>query len=817
MNACTRRVTAALGLCLSLSAQRFAPTDQTPITGFLPLLGSRTFATDVDADGDVDLVVGGASIAINDGRHGFSVTRPGLRIPTQTFGFPYSLQAAADVDGSGTEDLLTTRIDLFASSTSLLVMPATGTGAFGILIGSSPVPGILQVALVRDVDGDNLPDVFLIGFPGVALLRNAGNANFVDVTAVKLPPALQAAQHLPLDTADIDGDGDADLLTGGHSTPLQLWRNDGTGAFTADAANDLTPYGSTLRAEFVDLDFDFVVDLVLFDDATRTLRILRNTAGVFAPSLLGLPSTGTVHEMAVSDLNGDFAPDLLLLTGSSHELSLTACIHQGIGFAALPDVRTGLTVLQLPLDVSAVDLDGDGDRDAALGDRSLFVNDGGGGMQPLVVRSTPQLVVATTVHAGDLDGDGDLDLAAGRHVLRGTGDGRFVDSGFALPDDGVVRAMFDADGDGDLDFVWTAADNTLLDPFACGLVLAHGGVLTQAPFPLRAMSGRVVANDLDGDGRIDLVAEDGTVLRNLGGSFVVARTIAVAGPGPVAVLDFDGDARPDLVFGQDTLRNLGGLNFAPAGQLPLGPLPVLRDLKTADLDQDGDLDLAAAITTSSFGGVFDVTVPLLRQSGNWIAGQQLLTTSSNGGSRIELADVDGDGLVDVIDSAVWKNLGGASFTRIEGLPFATALDCEAADVDGDADVDLLIAYGDEVLVLANRRQQVRSPRVPVLGDPYEVEFAVDGGSGGLGGVVLPLLALQRIPPFLLPGLGVLHVDPQTAFVGSVLATGVGGTATLAFSVPNDPVLGGVEFTWQALVQRGNSLRLTGRWDERVVR
>ncbi|MEQ1632386.1 MAG: VCBS repeat-containing protein [Planctomycetota bacterium] len=818
MNPKPRSFCAALVVAFPLAAQRFVPIDQSPFTGYTTNANDRMFAADVDGDGDLDLLLSSGCVAINDGQHGFAVTAPGANIPTQPLGFPYGMHGVADVDGDGAVDLLTTRVNPFTPFSDLLVFRGNGQGTFAAPVVGGTANGLLLGSLVRDIDGDGNLDVFLVGFPGLALMRNAGNGQFLDESAARLPAALRTATHLPLDLADLDGDGDLDLLTGGHTTPMQLWRNDGAGNFVADAANNLAVYGLTLRAFFFDQDLDLDPDLVMFDDGTRTLRVLRNAAGVFTQAPVSLPATGRVHDLQVGDANGDARADLVLLTGSQAELSLVVGINQGASFAALPPVAIGRTIGQLPLDLAFVDLDGDADRDVVIGSRAIFLNDGLGALQPLTVVPAPRLVFGGTVHAADLDLDGDVDLAAGGQVLTGEGDGRFVDSGFALPGDGVARALFDADGDTDLDLVFTAVDNTLNDPFLSGLFVNQSGVFAAASFPSRVISGRVVTGDLDGDALPDLVAENGAVLRNIGGAFVLAATIPLAGPGPVAVVDFDGDLRLDVVLGTDLWRNGGGMAFQLSGQLPLSTLTSsIRELKAADLDQDGDVDLAAAITSSSFGGVFDSTVPLLLQGGVFTAGNMLLTGRASGGNALALSDVDGDGLVDVVDGSVWKNLGGASFQLLEALSVRDANSIAVADLDSDADADVLAAYGDAVIVQVNRQQQVRSPRVPILGDVYEVEFAVDGGWGGSSGLVLPLLALQRIPAIQLPGFGLLHVDPLTAFQGPLLVTGQDGTAMLSFTVPNDPALGGLDFYWQAVVQQGNALRLTGFWHERIVR
>jgi hypothetical protein len=107
-----------------------------------------------------------------------------------------------------------------------------------------------------DIDGDG--DIDLILLRGAQLgggqqlrpptvLRNDGNAQFVDVTA---DSGLSAA-HLNPETQvhngaylyDLDGDADLDLLLGALLAPPEIWRNDGGGHFVRDLDSGLEAIG----------------------------------------------------------------------------------------------------------------------------------------------------------------------------------------------------------------------------------------------------------------------------------------------------------------------------------------------------------------------------------------------------------------------------------------------------------------------------------------------------------------------------------------------------------------------------------------------
>src|SRR5262245_19556096 len=163
--------------------------------------------------------------------------------------------------------------------------------------------------------------------------------------------------------------------------------------------------------------------------------------------------------------------------------------------------------------------------------------------------------------------------------------------------------LADLDGDGDIDaaFVHNA--------FAKVTVIRNQGGGTYAQpesYAIGNPSQCVIAADLDGDGRLDLIAADtGTngegnrvsVLRNTGASFAAAvHYSAGVGPSGLAAADFTGDGRVDIavanygVVGQNTtislLRNngAGGLLAPVAYQAGIGPWK----LAVGDLDKDGD-------------------------------------------------------------------------------------------------------------------------------------------------------------------------------------------------------------------------------------
>jgi hypothetical protein len=111
-----------------------------------------------------------------------------------------------------------------------------------------------------DVDGDGLVDVYLCRTDGSnALYRNLGGWRFEDITAAA---GVAAAERFSTGAvfADIDGDGDLDLLVLALGGPNAWFLNDGTGRFTERLLPDRA--GSTTAA-LADADRDGDLDLVI--------------------------------------------------------------------------------------------------------------------------------------------------------------------------------------------------------------------------------------------------------------------------------------------------------------------------------------------------------------------------------------------------------------------------------------------------------------------------------------------------------------------------------------------------------------------------
>jgi hypothetical protein len=315
--------------------------------------------------------------------------------------------------------------------------------------------------------------------------------------------------------------------------------------------------------------------------------------------------------------------------------------------------------------LALADFDGDGTLDIVVGSDDgsvltvdVLLNLGNGTFAPFVSYTADE----TKVIAGDLNGDGKPDLVVGLSVRLNNGNGTFA-AAVPYATSGNVWSLADLDGDGKLDIVVLNPGTSMF-----GVLLGNGNGTFAAPveYPTTTpATGEVLVEDLDGDGKPDVVVESGlplvSVHRNNGnGTFAAAVTYSTGVttiPHYIASGDINGDGKRDLVvsgFGGgsnivNVLLNAGNATFPTHTPNPAGDRP--GALAIADLDEDGKPDLVVG-AGDSCGSCAAATV--LLNNGNGVFFEQR-TYGGMGGGQAELlaiGDLNGDGKPDLVLSDV---------------------------------------------------------------------------------------------------------------------------------------------------------------------
>lgn len=275
-------------------------------------------------------------------------------------------------------------------------------------------------AIAGDYDNDGRPDLFVLRPGGHSLLRQNTEGVFEDVTrqagvpGVRLKPDATSAGDggIAAAFADVDHDGDLDILIAG--APTHLLRNNGNGTF-ADIAVQAGVSAPVRAVGVATTDYDNRRDIDIFIAAAGSAPILyRNMRdGSFRnfAAESGLPADGDYSSLAAGDINKDGFTDFFL--GRPDQPGLLALSDGQTRFRTVagPDDSQGAIAAQL------IDYDNDGLLDLlTLTDRRarVFRNIGGGKWSDVsdVARVTALTTRGAELQAlalGDLDGDGDTD------------------------------------------------------------------------------------------------------------------------------------------------------------------------------------------------------------------------------------------------------------------------------------------------------------------------------------------------------------------------------------------------------------------------
>ena len=527
---------------------------------------------------------------------------------------------------------------------------AAGIAAFHRVSGSPAKEYILEakgggVALF-DADGDGSLDVYLVNgasfaflrgqqeAPPAALFRNNRDGTFTDVTAGAGVANRGWGQGVC--TGDYDNDGDDDLYVTNFGQN-RLYRNDGRGHFEDVAGTaGVSVGGWSTGCAFADYDGDGRLDLFVAGYINLDLERLPPS-----PSSAGArPDAAARPENKTPGTQAPYRP------------GMTHCEYRTVPAMCGPKGLKGAS-------------------------DHLFRNNGDG----TFTETSQKAGVADAaglygigVAFFDFDDDGRLDLfvandSCSNYLYRNRGDGTFQDvsyaSGAAFNEAGQEQAYMgvavgDYDRDGRLDLHVTTFEND-------ANILYHndgGGLFSEATYPAGVGTPSVPfvgwgTNflDYDNDGWLDLFVANGHVYP--------------------WVDRFDWNTSYEervLLF-----RNLRGGKFAEVGRGGGDGLAVARSLRgsaTADLDDDGDVDVVA--------NPIDGEPILLRndggnRAGHWLSvrlvgdparrcprdatGSQVFLTASGGRQRDDVAS--GRSVMSQSDRRVHFGLGAA--TRVERL------------------------------------------------------------------------------------------------------------------------------------------------------
>ncbi|UFS72262.1 FG-GAP-like repeat-containing protein [Geomonas sp. RF6] len=600
-----------------------------------------------------------------------------------------------DLDGDGTPEVIAAAsAGGFGSNVLWYVVKKKGSGGFEQVWRSEDYGVSIARILLADMNGDGKEDVVVALTDGS--IRYYDGPTLKEFARHTLAPGLR-----DLAVTDLEGDGKKELVTTDGSS-LRVY-----GAASGDLKWSKSSFGGTSLA-VGNIDGGPEKEIVTTSYGGKGY-VLSGTAGAGKWEYVN----GFGAQVKLADLDGDGMDEIV---GASAWYKIT--IFDG-------DIRSPAWEIATDQDIDAVlvaDADGDGTPEILYGDRQ------GGTIHAVDTTTHAQKwSMSNNYYAGvsgmayaDVDLDGKKELVWGGGGSTTWADHLFV----ADPATKVIKwqsldsaglsplAVGDLDNDGvDRLLMITESSNSgydggviqVFDPQSHDLLAQQNLGLSDWMGENRAV--RIA--DVNGDGRSEFVLTtsntyDGFIRIYDGQSrTVLGQTAAYSGNyfSTLAVGDVDGDGKMEIVAGQGRAHSgapgvylmvFDGTTFGQKWKsIDLGSH--VYDVKLADLDGDGRMDIIASTYNRLI--VYDGSTHVLK----------LMAESP--ARALEVADVDGDGVQEILvgrDDGKIDVYNGVSFAieRTVSTYSTSAVDAlKVADLDGSGTGKWLVASGGILTVL----------------------------------------------------------------------------------------------------------------------
>lgn len=593
------------------------------------------------------------------------------------------------------------------------------------IIGNIATPSCLSAA---DFDADGDLDVVVAshGNNYIYIFENIGNKIFesdkiiVDVIQVQHVSAML--------TADIDGDGDADILVGAgydfNSSKISWFENTGDMLVWVEHIFSQNNFGSVHSLSVGDLDGDGDFDVLSAAGGNNDLMWHENNGlGYFGISVTldNVSSTGSSggHYGNIADLDGDGDLDIL-----SAKYDSIVSWYENINdtsFAIEQIISTSGTSINY---IGTTDIDNDNDLDIIVqnlySQEILILNNDGNAVFTMGQSMNNSFPSATVnyppgiIDYGDIDGDGVEDILAAVPFGKGITwfknlNNGIYDTEIIIPPlvDGAIsirNADIDNDGDEDIFTISLSGDIVWFENWG-------NNQFKKMQFITSTTILSFILHDFDDDGDLDIVSASGTDLiwlENVGAGVFLNEVIISSytwGINYILECDFNADNQKDILFDyahfNETIlkENLGNGNYASDVTI-YSPFSAnagsgINYMYPSDIDGDDDEDLLG-VTTSG--------ITVIENVNNLGFGDDILTITDQTNYRnFTTDDINGDSIVDVVsfrlyDLFLYENDGPLVLDtqKIVNTVSNTISWVHTADIENDGDVDIFTASNDSI-------------------------------------------------------------------------------------------------------------------------
>ncbi len=538
------------------------------VEGLIPVPSGPTLLAggDVNKDGKVDLITcnnnyssGTITVLLSNGDGTFK------QVESQASPFATAM-GVADFNHDGKLDTV------IVANYGLYLSLGNGDGTFQnpVAIANAPQNQYNASLVVGDLNHDGKPDIVLSGV--WAMLGN-GDGTFQN-------PILSFAQATPMVITDINGDGEADLVTITNSGSIPVLLGNGDGSFLdVRTIAQATPAYSANTGVAADFNGDGKLDMAVaeqyYPNGQVSVELGKGNGTLGQPIVSALTSNASSPNlMLAADFNGDGKTDLMVEDNNGDGFQVL--LGRGDGSFATP-VDTPLSYSLLSFATGDFNKDGKGDLVATTNNSNsamnIYLSNGDG---TFTLGTSYVVYPSSYVAVADVNGDGNLDLVVtatsfgyGSNLLVfiGNGDGTFKNPIFG-PSDSYYSApvIGDFNRDGKLDVV-VGTSHGIAFMAGNGDGTFQTQVYSDAALQL---SGPLFASDFNGDGKLDLAARS---------NYYYTGTLVMSGNGdgtfgPPTDYDSNSNGYGGAGFAGD-FNSDGVADLANPGQSPASNTPVV--------------------------------------------------------------------------------------------------------------------------------------------------------------------------------------------------------------------------------------------------
>jgi stress response protein SCP2 len=273
---------------------------------------------------------------------------------------------------------------------------------------------------ISDLDGDGKPDLAISSDNGtgpISVLKNTSTNDSISFAA-KIDNTTWSGS-ISVNICDFNGDSKPDLVAVNHMDDrISVLKNTSTmGSISFAHRSNYTTGNQPWDVAIGDIDGDGKPDLAIANMLGNTISVFKNTSTfdtiTFAPKI-DFATESTPSDVAISDINGDGKPDIVVASASPYFTILKNTSTVGaISFAPFADFGIGVTAQKLTIG----DFNGDNKPDLAflsITGNFVFIYKNTSAISNISFASRAQYSTGNNVFeiaTGDLNGDGLLDLA----------------------------------------------------------------------------------------------------------------------------------------------------------------------------------------------------------------------------------------------------------------------------------------------------------------------------------------------------------------------------------------------------------------------